>query len=113
MNSKTMEKAISGLILGMLVCMGEARAEAVPELVQYLQSEISAMSQAVTSPAHELNEEAGVEEENESWYFQNLFLRLRPYFGVDVPIFAKFRVVPEVEMVFQRPIPQGWKSYRP
>jgi len=47
----------------------------------------------------------------ENWFMENFYFRVRGKAGFDIPWFSKMELVPELEMVFQRPLPEGSKKY--
>jgi hypothetical protein len=109
--------SISVIFMSLLVTR-PVFAQAIPELSRYLaeqfsQIETSARSANETvcaSSEHEATEAPGIEED---WYLRNVYIRLRPQFGVTVSGFSKFQIVPEIETLVQRPFAAGWKAYKP
>ncbi len=80
-------------------------ADRLPELTNFIRSEIANANQAIPSPQGNLNAPA------DGYYLHNLFLRLQILVGINIPWIASFQLVPEVELVFERPIPVGWTTY--
>ena len=81
-----------------------AQADALPELTKQISRELKAHVAASASPSHG---------KIESWFFRNIYLRLQGSAGIRVPWIATFEIVPEVELVWQRPLPPGVINYRP
>lgn len=88
----------------------QAQAQQVPDLVRFLDESVSTYDPAVSesTSTSEL-----IENDQESWYFRNFWLRLRPKFTIEVPWVAKFQVIPEVELLWQRALPEGYSNYKP
>ena len=98
------------LLLVMLLYPLALSAEPTAELTRFMEREIdtieTAMSQA-QPPAKPSDEK------EESWYFKTFMFRLRANAGVDIKGIGKFLVVPELELVWLRELPEGWKTYKP
>lgn len=45
--------------------------------------------------------------------FRNFYLRTRASFAFEIPSILKLAIVPETELVWQRPWPKGYTAYRP
>lgn len=84
-----------------------ASADSLPQLTQYLQSEIAHSSQALSKPV------GGLASDQEEFFLRRWLVRLQASFGIEVPWIASFQIVPEVELVWQRPYPDGWTDYKP
>jgi hypothetical protein len=102
--------SVSVMVLGFLSL--SAQAQPSPELTRYLDEQIQTVELAVdtscTAP-----ETAAADASQEDWYLRNFWLRVRPQFGITVAGFTKFQIVPEIEMLVQRPFADGWKAYKP
>lgn len=83
-----------------------AMADRVPDLDQYLDSEISSMNDAMVSNESKIAEP-------EVWFLRNMFVRVRPRVGFIIPGIAKVEFIPEVELMWQKSLPDQWKPYRP
>lgn len=87
------------------------------ELQKYLQNKIGIIQQAIQQSA----DDAMTTEDClpqpcpplQAWFFRSFFLKLRPQVSIDIPAFADLKIMPEVELVFERTLAEGWKSYKP
>lgn len=50
---------------------------------------------------------------NESWYLKSFWIRIRGKAGFSLASFAKVELIPEMEMFWTRPFPEGWNAYKP
>jgi hypothetical protein len=89
-----------------------ARAEAIPELRAFIESQVSAADEAIGA-SESASSPSGPASFDEEWYFRRFWLRVRLPAGIDVPWLAKFQIVPEVELLWQREYPAGWGTYKP
>jgi hypothetical protein len=80
--------------------------DAFPKLTEYLTQEIAAAQGALVG-------ETKPDMEGDELFLLRWFLRLQAPLGIKVPWVASFSVIPEVEFVWQRSYPQGWKDYKP
>lgn len=78
-------------------------------LTQFVSEEVATMDLAFTQMT--ANENPG--SEDDAFIFRRFWLRLRPRVGLHVPGFATFDVIPEVEMLWEKDLPDGWETYRP
>ena len=99
------------LLLSIYLISQVCSAAPIPELMSFLEREIQQMDRAVS--ACHMTHSKGISQENEAWLYQNFWIRLRGRAGFEIPGFAKVELVPEVELFWQRGIPQGWESYKP
>lgn len=90
--------------------LGSSRAEVSAQMGAFITEQIALTSQSLGKAENACILSSA---QNESFYLQNFLLRVRAHFGIDVPLFLKFQIVPELELVFQRSLPEGWGSYRP
>ena len=86
----------------------DAKADSFPQLTEYLKSEISGVSGSVPN----LKDYARTDS-SDAYFFRRWFVRLQIPFGISVPWIAQFQVIPEVELVWVRSYPDGWKEYKP
>ncbi len=70
-------------------------AQATPDVAKMQQE----MTEVITSAVSAL-ELQNVGDDDSYWPLKRFLLRLQLKFGIEVPIFAKFEVIPEIEMVF-------------
>jgi hypothetical protein len=104
-----------------LLANGPAFAQAIPEFSKFLEEQFSQietsanLAQSANEAVCASSEQEATEapEIEEDWYLRNVYIRLRPQFGVTVSGFSKFQIVPEIETLVQRPFAAGWKAYKP
>ena len=75
------------------------------ELTKFISESISGVNEAFA--------EKTFLEKSEGWYFHVFMLKLKGKFGMAVPWIASFTIVPEIELVFQKPFPEGMTTYHP
>ncbi|HUP58320.1 MAG TPA: hypothetical protein VM598_12760 [Bdellovibrionota bacterium] len=93
---------LSGLILG------SSNSFADTSLTDYLKSEIGTMQDAVSAtPSGEPLAD------DEGWWFRRFWLRVRPKIGFTAAGAVKVEITPEVELLWERPYPDGWTTYKP
>ena len=93
------------VLMAMVVPM--AKADQMPQFTNYLQWEIYNGSQALG--AADRASSAGTD----SYYLQRIMLKAQAIVGIDVPWIALFQIIPEVELIWQKPVPKGWAPYKP
>ncbi len=108
------------MILGLSTVMTKpAQADVLPELVQYLEQEIGAADGVVAAPLPQATAPEDCADPKTcgstryNWFFRRMFLRLRFMAGFSVPFLASLKVIPETELMWERPYPEGWGSYKP
>ena len=79
----------------------------IPHLKDFVEAQIAGISESLE--ALDEDDHAVVD----MWYLRRFLLRIRAKFGFDVPIFAEVKVVPELELYWQKDLPDGWKVYKP
>lgn len=85
------------LVLLLLFLMSvPLRSEPIPELTEFTDTQIAALSQAVAARDSE-----EVETELRGWSFKRFFLRLTAKVGFDLKA-AKIELLPELELVWQK-----------
>ena len=121
----------------LLVCSVEKTFSApIPELQKIIQSEIISVDNEVTQcsvddgPAHlyksgdksvansvansvassGASSEAGL---LDKMIYRNFFVRIQTRVGFSIPSILEVYIVPEVDMLWQRPVPDGWETYYP
>jgi hypothetical protein len=82
----------------------QAHAGAIPELVDQLRQGMDWAQGAMDT-----GEACTVED---AWYFRRFWLRLRPKATISIPG-VKLTLVPEVEVLLERDLPDGWVAYKP
>ncbi len=85
----------------------QATSDTLPGLTSFLRTEISKSAKALQA-GQRTSLATGDE-----YFFRRWFIRLQALVGVEVPWIASFTIVPEVELIFERPYPQGWSDYKP
>lgn len=90
-----------------------AHAAPVAELERYLDQEIGRMDDAVASASSAELNGTDQSQNTEAWFLRSFFLRVRGKAGFEIPGIAKIEIIPEAEMLWQRPLPDGWASYKP
>ncbi len=100
-------KNILGMIIVILSVTVSQSAEKT--LTEFVAEEIETLDDSFTQMSTAENQS----EEDEAFMFRRFWLRLRPRAGLHVPGFATFDVVPEIEMLWERDLPNGWETYRP
>jgi hypothetical protein len=50
---------------------------------------------------------------DDAWYMRNIWIRVRLWGGISIPGFASLSIIPEIEFLIQRPLPNGWAIYTP
>jgi hypothetical protein len=53
-----------------------------------------------------------VEDGADLYFFRRFWLRIRARIERDIPGLAGFAVIPEVELLWERPNPNGWENYK-
>ena len=87
-------KTLTFLVLAISV---NANADQYKKLTEFVNDNVSQISQAINSTAGD--EPMGFGGDYE---FKRFFLRIQAKVGFDLPPFAKLTVVPELELVFQK-----------
>ena len=50
--------------------------------------------------------------DDDAYFFRRFWLRHRPRVERDIPWLAGFSVIPDLEMLFEKPAPEGWDMYK-
>jgi hypothetical protein len=108
MNSKIYSQSC-GLFLALLIFLisGSSQAESNPQLTEFIQSTIH--SELVHGP----KEAQSTVVTTDDFFLRRILLRIQAIVGIDVPWIATFQILPEVEMVWQRPYAEGVSDYKP
>jgi len=103
------------MVLAVFLTTGpQALAARIPDLTRYLRDEIATLDAAVEDADRESDGSPRAETANEeAWYFRNFWIRLRTPVAFEIPGIAKVQVIPETELLWERPNPSGWSSYKP
>jgi hypothetical protein len=94
-----MKSILLASLLYSFVCIAEER-NLKADLLQGIQDE-SELASALE----------GAPETEDSWYLKRTMARTRFKFAYELPI-AKLEIVPEIELIWDRPFPEGWTGYR-
>jgi hypothetical protein len=100
--------------IGLAIAAPQARAQANPELTQFLVDQIGSVVTATENACEA--QQAGSDaqaDDSEIWQLHNFWLRIKPQFGFDVSGLTKFQIVPEIEILVTRPFPDGYKAFKP
>ena len=107
-----------GLVFGLLG--KEIYAAPSREFSEALIQELSAIEEAMSEGSADENSEIetlGIHEiqthADEEWFLQNFLMRFRPNVVFSVPGLVRVQVGPELELIWQRSVPEGWMSYLP
>lgn len=101
-----MKRTLMMLITLAPICTWAADAKFPHEL----EERIAAMGDAAASAPEGA---ADAPEGNEAWTLQNFWLRMRPRGGFDMPGIGEALLIPELELLWQRDLPEGWELYTP
>ncbi len=110
-----MRKGIIALTIVLAALVGIAQSSAddqKQELSTYLDQQITIMENAVVSGGIE-NPTVAPQSEQPYYFFRRFWLRVRAKATFDLPGLFKLQIAPEAEMLWERPIPAGWTSYKP
>lgn len=102
-----MKRLFVTLAAPLLMIPFSASADELPELTNFIRQEISKGGRAFAKS------DAAAGDLEEGFFFRRWLLRLQAQVGIDVPWIATFQIVPEVELVWERPFPDGWTAYKP
>lgn len=98
------------LISAVLITQDVGASASKQSLANYIESEINLLDDAVQSAP---TEKAVIDgEKEEGFFFRRFWFRLRARVERDVPGLAGFAVIPEVELLWEHPYPDGWESYK-
>lgn len=101
-----MSKLIKMIFVCVLVSIGYAPAWANPTLAEYVEKEISSFDLAFEA----LDSDSQV---TDDYFLRRFWLRLRPKVGLTVPELAALEIIPEIEMLWEKEVPEGWEIYKP
>ncbi len=101
-------KKLLPLFLTVLVFSSQASADL--SLTDFVRGEIETLDSAFTDMAAI---EGTAPTQNEDFILRRFWLRVRAKVGLTVPGFANFEVIPDVEMLWEREVPDGWETYKP
>lgn len=87
-----------------------AFASSMPEWVYFINEEVTSATIALDQSTQESESNSCVEED---FYLRRFMMRVRAKVGIQIPVLAKFEVIPELELLWERPLPEGWRPYHP
>lgn len=95
------------------------------ELAYFLEEELSKLEEPESSPSTDSDRSLETDlgdhspacfnqsQTNEDWLLRNFWIRLRAKVGVSITGIANVDLVPDAEILWQRPLPKGWSNYQP
>jgi hypothetical protein len=98
------------LALSWLLAARPAPAAENPELTRELAEIVGRSNDAVRAACTDAEGEAG---SDSRWFLRRFWVRVRPKATFAVPGFAKLEISPELELLWQRELPEGWTTYKP
>lgn len=84
-----------------------ARADGYSEFQGYLTTQLRTLNSTINAEA---DNDASCED---YWFLRRFLLRLRPQVALDLVGFGNLKLMPEVELVWERTYPDGWETYKP
>ena len=91
----------------------------IPALERFLEEKVLGGGQH-TEEVCSLETASEVGSINEAWdasqevlFYRTFFLRVQAKAGVQIPFLINVQIIPEVELVWQRSLPEDWGMYRP
>ncbi len=81
-------------------------------LAQYFEEEVLSTDKALQMESTPLTMIGDRNSDDDAYFFRRFWLRLRPRIERDIPFLAGFSVIPELEMLFEKPAPEGWEMYK-
>ncbi len=81
-------------------------------LAQYFEEEVLSTDKALQMESTPITMIGDRRSDDDAYFFRRFWLRLRPRVERDIPFLAGFSVIPELEMLFEKPAPEGWEMYK-
>lgn len=81
-------------------------------LAQYFEEEVLSTDNALQMESTPSSMIGDGHSDDDAYFFRRFWLRLRPRVERDIPWLAGFSVIPELEMLFEKPAPEGWEMYK-
>lgn len=106
-----MRRIILLFVASTLPAANLAYAEPKQDLSEFIIDEISTVDQAFQAETRKTGITEGQSEE--AYYMRRFWFRIRAKFGIEVPGFADFEVIPDLEMLWEKEPPNGWEIYHP
>jgi hypothetical protein len=101
-----MLKLILLALFSMMILSSKAHAADAQELSVYLDQELSLLE---SGGLQQLPATVPLEDE---FFFRRFWFRIRPKAIFSLPRLVKIQVVPEVELLWERALPDGWTGYK-
>ena len=104
--------SLFALIALVLTLSSHAKARsAVPDMSVYLDQQLTLMESSaigkIPNPAAPADDEADA-----PFFLRRFWLRVRPKAIFSLPGLVKIQIIPELEMLWERPLPEGWTGYK-
>lgn len=80
-------------------------------LEEYFSREVNLLDQVVQS-SDKGTAITGEQSDDEAFFFRRFWFRLRARVERDIPGLAGFSVVPEIELLWEKQVPDGWETYK-
>lgn len=90
----------------------EQTSEPKKTLAQFFEEEVLATDHALQRESTPIAMISDRRSDDDAYFFRRFWLRLRPRVERDVPWLAGFSVIAELEMLFEKPAPEGWEMYK-
>lgn len=81
-------------------------------LAQYFEEEVLLTDKALQVESTPITMIGDRRSDDDAYFFRRFWLRLRPRVERDIPWLAGFSVIPDLEMLFEKPAPEGWDMYK-
>lgn len=107
-------KKISNIALLVMLSWSQiAGAEGVLGLDEFLRNEIISLDAIFSDLGDASANMNPLLETGEDYMFRRFWFRLRGKVGLKAPGLAGLEVIPEVEMLWEKEVPDGWAIYKP
>lgn len=101
---------IALVIISSLHFLRRSEASPVDSLTQFIEEELTTLDAAVqSSPTESLITSTT---DDEMYFFRRFWFRFRGRVERDIPGLAGFAIVPEIEMLWEKQLPEGWETYK-
>ena len=75
-----------------------------PEMTKFFENEAAALNDALASDENQPEDQM---------YFRRISFRVRPRVAFGISSVLKLEIIPEADFIWQKPLPEGWTSYKP
>ncbi len=105
-----MRHILFSLILNVLIFSAPAQAQELSTLSEFVTEQVSSLEAAFNdiSPV----DDSGIQGEDK-FIFRRFWLRVRAKVGLTIPELAALDLIPEIEMLWEKEVPEGWETYKP